>query len=131
MIDKVAAFAFELSGPVGGGLQDVSFHHSFGVRSVLERRSELATLRAIGFNPSRIGKLILLENCLLLLGGIMVGGVTAIVCVTAPLLQNAQFTELLQPLAWLGVVIVVGLVAGSFAVRTAARQPLLSALRQR
>lgn len=101
------------------------------IRSVLERRSELATLRAIGFNPSRIGKLILLENCLLLLGGIMVGGVTAIVCVTAPLLQNAQFTELLQPLAWLGVVIVVGLVAGSFAVRTAARQPLLSALRQR
>jgi ABC-type antimicrobial peptide transport system permease subunit len=101
------------------------------IRSVLERRSELAILRAIGFNPSRIGKLILLENCLLLLGGIMVGGVTAIVCVTAPLLQNAQFTELLQPLAWLGVVIVVGLVAGSFAVRTAARQPLLSALRQR
>lgn len=101
------------------------------VRSVLERRSELATLRAIGFRPSRVGNLILLENCLLLLGGIMVGGITAVVCVAAPLLQNAQFTELMQPLAWLGVVIVVGLLAGSLAVRTAARQPLLSALRQR
>ena len=61
----------------------------------------------------------------------MVGGITAVLCVAAPLLQNAQFTELMQPLAWLGVVIVVGLLAGSLAVRTAARQPLLSALRQR
>jgi ABC-type antimicrobial peptide transport system permease subunit len=101
------------------------------VRSVLERRSELATLRAIGFKQSRIGQLILLENCILLLGGIMIGGGTAIVCVAAPLLQNAQFTELMQPLAWLGVVLVVGLAAGAIAVRTAARQPLLSALRQR
>lgn len=101
------------------------------IRSVLERRSELATMRAIGYRPSRIGQLILLENCLLLLGGIMVGGITAIVCVAAPLLQNSQFTEIMQPLSWLGVVLVVGLLAGSIAVRTAARQPLLSALRQR
>ncbi len=101
------------------------------IRSVLERRSELATLRAIGFRSTRIGLLILLENCLLLVGGIMVGGITAVVCVAAPLLQNAQFTELMQPLAWVGVVIIVGLLAGAFAVRTAARQPLLSALRQR
>lgn len=101
------------------------------IRSVLERRSELATLRAIGFTQARVSKLIILENCLLLLTGIMVGGLTAIVCVAAPLLQNAQFTELMQPLAWLGVVLLVGFLAGSLAVRTASKQTLLSALRQR
>jgi ABC-type antimicrobial peptide transport system permease subunit len=94
-------------------------------------RSELATLRAIGFTPGRIRQLILLENLLLLAGGVLVGGITAMLCVAAPLAQNSQFTEILQPLSWLVVVLAVGLIAGSMAVRIAGRQPLLSALRQR
>src|SRR5690606_9875382 len=42
---------------------------SVQVRSVLERRGELALLRAQGFRRSRIGWLVLLENTALLLGG--------------------------------------------------------------
>lgn len=101
------------------------------IRSVLERRSELATMRAIGFTPSRIRRMVFLENCWLLGGGILVGGSTAILCVAAPLWQNAQFTEIIQPLLWLVIVLVVGLLAGSFAVRSAGRQPLLAAIRQK
>jgi ABC-type lipoprotein release transport system permease subunit len=49
------------------------------LRSVLERRGELALMRASGFPPRRIVQLVILENAALLLGGLVVGCIAAAV----------------------------------------------------
>src|SRR4029078_9338483 len=43
------------------------------LRNVLERRGELALLRATGFRRRRLAQLVMIENGLLLLGGLAVG----------------------------------------------------------
>src|SRR5690606_20869754 len=49
------------------------------LRSVLERRSELALMRAAGFRRRRLVRMVLWENSVLLLGGLGVGSVAAAV----------------------------------------------------
>src|SRR5204863_8811878 len=51
------------------------------LRSVWERRGELALLRALGFRRSALGWLVLAENGYLLLLGLSVGLVAAIISV--------------------------------------------------
>ena len=51
------------------------------LRSVFERRKELALLRAAGFRRLRLGEMVLLENLLLLLGGLATGTIAALVTV--------------------------------------------------
>jgi ABC-type antimicrobial peptide transport system permease subunit len=48
-------------------------------RSVLERRQELGILRAVGFTRSRIIKILLTENTLLLFAGIVAGSLSAVI----------------------------------------------------
>ena len=58
------------------------------IRSVLERRGELALLQAVGFNRSSISWLVLAENGFLLLFGIAIGTVTALLAVLPHLLSG-------------------------------------------
>ncbi|MBC7853109.1 MAG: ABC transporter permease, partial [Pirellulaceae bacterium] len=51
------------------------------LRNVFERRKELALLRATGFRRFRLGLVVLLENLLLLVGGIATGASAALVTV--------------------------------------------------
>ncbi|MCG8449782.1 MAG: ABC transporter permease [Pirellulales bacterium] len=99
------------------------------LRSVLERRGELALLRCTGFRRSRLAELVLGENSVLLLAGLGIGCAAALAAVLPHwLLQEADVpwrTLLLLLLVILGA----GLAAGILAVRATLRAPLLPALR--
>jgi len=97
------------------------------LRSVLERRGELATLRAFGFRRSRLAWMILAENAFLLTGGILVGSLSALASV-APRLATID-VPWLSIVATLGVVLLVGMFSSLAAVRGALRIPLLPALK--
>jgi len=99
------------------------------LRSVLERRSELALLRAVGFRRRVLAGLVLMENALLLIAGLACGVLAALVAVVPHLVTGGATI----PWAWLGgmlaMVLVAGLLAGLWAVRAALATPLLAALR--
>lgn len=99
------------------------------LRNVLERRGELALLRATGFSRRKLANLVMLENGVLLLGGMVVGVGTALIAVL-PHWLNGEAQAPWQPLATtLLAVAIVGLVAGSLATRSTLRAPLTTALR--
>jgi putative ABC transport system permease protein len=99
------------------------------VRSVLERRAELAALRAFGYRRSKLARMVVAESGFLLLLGMALGTVSAIVAVVP------QVADAAAPFPWVGLaltllaVLVVGLGAGVAAVVMALRIPLLPALR--
>jgi hypothetical protein len=99
------------------------------LRSVLERRGELALMRAAGFRRGRLLRLVMAENVLLLVGGLAAGCIAAAVA----LLPSRALSEASVP--WttlaglLAVIAVVGLAAGWLATRSALRAPILPALR--
>jgi ABC-type antimicrobial peptide transport system permease subunit len=97
------------------------------LRSVLERRGELATLRAFGFRRSRLAWMILAENAFLLTAGILVGSLSALASV-APRLASID-VPWLSIVATLGVVLLVGMFSSLAAVRGSLRIPLLPALK--
>ena len=99
------------------------------VRSVWERRGELALLRALGFRRSALGWLVLAENVWLLSLGVVFGSTAALIAI-APFVL-VQGGDVLQPrlLALLGLVVVVGLGSSTLAMTTTLRTPLLPALR--
>ncbi len=102
------------------------------MRNVLERRGELALLRATGFRESRLARMVLLENMLLLVGGLATGTVAALLAVLPhKLTGNASIpSELLRDLGlMLLAVLVVGFVSSLLSVRASLKVPVLSALR--
>src|SRR5262249_33469018 len=100
------------------------------LRSVWERRGELALLRALGFRRTALGWLVLAENSFLLGVGLGVGAVTALVAVAPPLLAGAGEVPWVRLLAMLALVLVVGLAAVAAAVASTLRAPLVPALRR-
>ena len=99
------------------------------LRSVLERRGELALLRSTGFRRSRLGEMILGENTILLLAGLGIGTLAALVAVLPHYFLQAADTPWTTLFGLLAIVLVAGLLTGWLAVRAAARAPLLPALR--
>jgi hypothetical protein len=99
------------------------------LRSVLERRGELALLRATGFARGRLARLVMLENALLLLGGLATGIVAALVAVLPHLIAGGAAIPWPSLATTLALVLTVGLLAGLAAVRATLTAPLLAALR--
>jgi ABC-type antimicrobial peptide transport system permease subunit len=100
------------------------------VRNVLERRSELALLQAVGFGRSSILRLVLAENAFVLVFGVLIGAGTAMLASLPHLwsgLAEPPWTSLILTLA---LILAVGLIAGVVAARSSLRQPLLPSLRQ-
>ncbi len=100
------------------------------MRSVFERRAELALLRATGFRRRRLAMLVLLENASLLLFGLGVGLLAALVAVFPHLASHTAAVPFGVLAGTLVLVLVTGLAAGALAVRAALGTPLLPALRQ-
>ena len=100
------------------------------LRSVLERRGELALMRAAGFRRSLLARLVMIENALLLFGGLGAGLVAALVAVLPHWLSGGASVPWLSLALTLAVVLIVGLLAGLVAVRSALRAQLLPALRE-
>lgn len=99
------------------------------LRNVMERRGELAMLRAIGFDKSKLIKLILFEHWWLLGLGLASGVVCALVAVAPALQKGGQDF----PYAGLGLTLTALIISGLLwiwlAGRMALRGPLLEALR--
>ncbi len=100
------------------------------VRNVLERRGELAVLRAFGFRRASLAWVVLAENALNLVFGLTVGAVSALIAVTPHLIgSNALVPWISLSLTLLGV-LTVGLAAGAAAVFKTLRIPLLPTLKE-
>ncbi len=99
------------------------------LRNVLERRRELALLRAVGYNSSHFTMMVIAENSLLLFSGLITGAICALLAI-APVFfsHHAQLPSLSLGLLLLGVLI-SGLTASLVATWAALRSPLLAALR--
>jgi putative ABC transport system permease protein len=97
------------------------------LRHVLERRGELALLRAVGFRGRALQWLVFSEHSLLLALGLGVGILSALIAVI-PALRNPDVPYGTLALT-LGAVLVSGLVWTWAATALALRSPLLSALR--
>lgn len=99
------------------------------LRNVVERRGELALLRAAGFTPRRLMRLVLTEHALLLVGGLAVGTFSAAWVLLPHLLLGAAGLPWRTLAGTLTAVLVTGLAVGALAAMSAVRAPLLAALR--
>jgi putative ABC transport system permease protein len=120
--------AFQVLGALGLFLGTVGLGVS-QVRSAMERRGELAAMRAIGFSKSRLVWLLTLENGWQLIRGIGIGVGSAALATLPALLNGQAFGGLAWPITMLGIVILSGLLCGLIAAWVATRLPLLQALR--
>jgi len=100
------------------------------LRNVVERRSELALLRAVGFRTSGLSIMVLAENAMLLFWGLAAGTICALLAML-PHLQSAgaDLKWINQSAIMLVVVFLVGMAAALFAVREASRTAIVSTLR--
>jgi hypothetical protein len=99
------------------------------LRNVLERRREIALLRAVGFRARDLGVVVLSENSLLLLLGVLTGALSAALAIVPALFERGGGLASESSLALLAAVIASGIVSSLLAVRSALRSPLLAALR--
>ena len=99
------------------------------LRNVVERRSELALMRAVGFRRKSLSWMVLSENAMLLIWGLIAGTVCALLAMLPHLTSVGADTPWLSGLKLIGLVFAVGMLAAWFAVREASRTPIVSSLR--
>jgi len=99
------------------------------VRNVIERRGELATLRAFGFRRASLSRMVLAENAFLLLLGVLIGATSSLIAI-APRFVGGSFS---LPWSTLGLillaVVATGMLSSIAAVSGALRVPLLPVLK--
>lgn len=100
------------------------------LRSVWERRGELALLRALGFRHSALGRLVLAENAFLLATGLAAGTAAALLSVAPHVTGGESHLPWPRLLGLLALVLLVGLASGAAAVTATLRAPLVPALRR-
>ncbi|HKY23018.1 MAG TPA: FtsX-like permease family protein [Vicinamibacterales bacterium] len=99
------------------------------LRNVLERRRELALLRALGYRQSNFFVMVMAENVVLLAGGLLVGASSAALAI-APMFLDRGGRLPGASLGWLLLaVLLTGFLASLGATAAALRSPLLSTLR--
>ncbi len=91
------------------------------LRNVIERRSEIALLRSLGFRGSRIVWLILAENTLLLFWGIVTGSASALIAMLPHLLSTGADVPWWQLGVTLASVLAIGTLAVVLPIWTAMR----------
>jgi putative ABC transport system permease protein len=99
------------------------------IRNVLERRSELALLNALGLRPSGLAWLVLVETGVLLLCGLAIGTIAALVAMVPHLASTGADVPWGSLALILAIVFFVGMLAALLASIEAARTRILDALR--
>jgi hypothetical protein len=98
------------------------------LRNVLERRRELALLRAIGYNSGHFALMVITENAFLVSCGLVIGAVCALIAIGPAFVSRGGHVPMLS--MWLLLsVFVTGLFASLAATVAALRTPLLPSLR--
>jgi hypothetical protein len=100
------------------------------IRNTVERRGELATLRAFGFSRKKLSIMVTLENCYLLGLGLFIGTVSALIAVAPHLLEMSAEIPWTSLFITLLSVYLAGVLASALSLRVALKAPLLSALRE-
>lgn len=98
-------------------------------RNVLERRRDLALLRAVGYASSYLTLVVLAENVLLLAAGLAAGVLCAALAIAPALSERGGHLPSLSVGVLLLAVLATGLTASIVATLTALRAPLLASLR--
>ena len=99
------------------------------LRNVLERRKELALLRAVGYRPVHVAAMVIAENLLLLVLGLATGTSCAMLAVAPALASRGGQAPVASIAALLAAVLATGLIASLAATGVVLRSPLLAALR--
>lgn len=86
------------------------------VRTVIERKAELALLASLGFASASRVKLVLSENVFLLMLGLALGALSAVIGILPAVLREARPINILSLATTLGIVLVVGLFSSALAV---------------
>ena len=99
------------------------------LRNVLERRSELALLRAVGLKPASILGLIWWENLFLLTAGLAAGTCAALLAMQPHLTSTGADVPWMELATLLTTVLLIGLIAPLAAGREAIRLPIIESMR--
>lgn len=99
------------------------------IRNVVERRSELALMRAAGFRRARLAGMVLQENVGLLIGGLLTGFIAAMIAIVPYVIFGGASVPMLELSVTLAVILLTGVLSSLTSVRTTLRAPLLAALR--
>jgi len=99
------------------------------LRNVLERRRELALMRAVGYRSSHLSLMVIAENALLLGCGLLTGVLCALLAIIPALVARGGRLSAVSLGLLLLAVLLTGLAASLVAVRAVIRSPLLPALR--
>jgi len=100
------------------------------LRNVLERRREIALLRAVGYARSDLFQIVAAENAVLLGCGLLVGAVSAFIAIAPAAVERGVRLPIgVGGLALLLAVVGAGLLSSVIATRAAWRESLLGALR--
>ena len=99
------------------------------LRNILERRRELALLRAVGYNSKHFTLMVTAENALLLCSGLAIGAVSAALAIAPVFFSRGGQLPNISLGVLLFAVLVCGLVVSIVATWGALRSPLIAALR--
>jgi len=99
------------------------------LRTVLERRSELAAMRAIGYTKQSIINLILVEHILLLGTGVIIGVIAAVIAVLPSLISSGSTLPVMNLIVFILGIITVGITCIRATTHVALYGPLLKNLR--
>ncbi len=99
------------------------------LRNVLERRRELALLRAVGYNRQHFALMVIGENAFLLFSGLVTGTVCALLAIAPVFFARGGKLPFVSLGLLLLAVIVSGLIASVTATAAVLRSPLIPALR--
>ena len=99
------------------------------LRNVLDRRGELALLRAVGLGARKIAALVLTETAFLLLWGLASGTAAALLALWPHLSGRTADAPWAGGALTLLAVFAAGMLASLWAVRAAVRTPIVATLR--
>ena len=99
------------------------------MRNVLERRRELALLRAVGYRRRHSFLIVLAENAFLLLMGLATGAVCAAIAAAPAVTARGGHVPIASLAVLLALVAAAGIASSAIATAVALRSPLLDALK--
>jgi ABC-type antimicrobial peptide transport system permease subunit len=101
------------------------------LRNIYERRTELALLQALGYTPRMLAWVVLIENGLLVILGLGTGTLAAAISISPYWYIVGAIQQSLAQISMLvGVLLLVGILAGSAAMASVLRLRALAILRQ-
>ena len=127
-VENTYLSTFQLLGGLGLALGTLGMAAVL-LRNVLERRRELALMRAVGYNSSHFAVMVITENVLMLCLGLAVGFVCALLAIAPVLLERGSKGPNISLGLLLLAILVSGATASLVATIAALRSPLLPALR--